>query len=216
MDVPNDFNDGLSLSERPTYMQQHVLSRCTVTERPSWVRPSYNTCRDYQASGPYMQETTKNENIIPDRNNLDNDEVDLYRTMDSGSTGSSHGSDQPESNMNESMQNDDNDENKDVEFIEAHARQNQNGLERIIANNEFIEIIQTTQQWDAIPDSEGLCNNMYLAGITEDMFYFNRMMNHIRTAKKEAYDWLIQRVVSKWSLLFDNGCQYSIMTTNAS
>ncbi|KAL0907098.1 hypothetical protein M5K25_025641 [Dendrobium thyrsiflorum] len=150
MDVPNDFNDGLSLSERPTYMQQHVLSRCTVTERPSWVRPSYNTCRDYQASGPYMQETTKNENIIPDRNNLDNDEVDLYRTMDSGSTGSSHGSDQPESNMNESMQNDDNDENKDVEFIEAHARQNQNGLERIIANNEFIEIIQTTQQWDDI------------------------------------------------------------------
>ncbi|KAL0914478.1 hypothetical protein M5K25_014827 [Dendrobium thyrsiflorum] len=48
------------------------------------------------------------------------------------------------------------------------------------------------------------------------MSYFNRMMNHIRTAKQEAYDWLIQRDVSKWSLLFDNGCRYSIMTTNAS
>ncbi|KAL0913304.1 hypothetical protein M5K25_016755 [Dendrobium thyrsiflorum] len=69
---------------------------------------------------------------------------------------------------------------------------------------------------NAIADSEGLCNNMYLAGITEDMSYFNRMMNHIRTAKQEAYDWLIQRDVSKWSLLFDNGCRYSIMTTNAS
>ncbi|XP_028550863.1 uncharacterized protein LOC114579675 [Dendrobium catenatum] len=41
-------------------------------------------------------------------------------------------------------------------------------------------------------------------------------MEHIKNAKQEAYDCLIQRDVSKWSLLFDNGCRYSIMTTNAS
>ncbi|KAI0507343.1 hypothetical protein KFK09_013465 [Dendrobium nobile] len=67
-----------------------------------------------------------------------------------------------------------------------------------------------------IVDVEGLCNNMYLAGSTEDSASFTRMMEHIKNAKQEAYDWLIQRDVSKWSLLFDNGCRYSIMTTNAS
>ncbi|KAI0520548.1 hypothetical protein KFK09_008024 [Dendrobium nobile] len=68
----------------------------------------------------------------------------------------------------------------------------------------------------AIPDVEGLCINMYLAGTTDDIVNFTRMMNHIKNVKQEAYDWLIERDVSKWSLLFDNGFRYGIMTTNAS
>ncbi|KAI0519272.1 hypothetical protein KFK09_006714 [Dendrobium nobile] len=68
----------------------------------------------------------------------------------------------------------------------------------------------------AIPDVEGLCSNMYLAGSTDDIVNFTRLMNHIKNVKQEAYDWLIERDVSKWSLLFDNGYRYSIMTTNAS
>ncbi|XP_028548500.1 uncharacterized protein LOC114579017, partial [Dendrobium catenatum] len=68
----------------------------------------------------------------------------------------------------------------------------------------------------AIPNVEGLCINMYLACSTDDIMNFTRMMNHIKNVKQEAYDWLIERDVSKWSLLIDNGCRYSIMTTNAS
>ncbi|KAI0503807.1 hypothetical protein KFK09_014750 [Dendrobium nobile] len=66
------------------------------------------------------------------------------------------------------------------------------------------------------PDSEGLSNKMYFAGNTDDYSYFNRMMDEIKMIKQEAFDWLVQRDVSKWSLFFDEGHRYGIMTTNAS
>ncbi|XP_020699115.1 uncharacterized protein LOC110111540 [Dendrobium catenatum] len=66
------------------------------------------------------------------------------------------------------------------------------------------------------PDSEGLSNKMYFAGNTDDYAYFNRMMDEIKMTKQEAFDWLVQRDVAKWTLLFDEGCRYGIMTTNAS
>ncbi|KAL0914284.1 hypothetical protein M5K25_014615 [Dendrobium thyrsiflorum] len=80
---------------------------------------------------------------------VDNDEADAYRTMDSGSTDSSLGRSQPQADTLESMRNVSNEENNGVEIIEDHARRNLVGLEAMIANNEFIETVQTTQQWDA-------------------------------------------------------------------
>ncbi|KAI0516186.1 hypothetical protein KFK09_008858 [Dendrobium nobile] len=66
------------------------------------------------------------------------------------------------------------------------------------------------------PDSEGLSNKMYFARNTDDYSYFNRMMDEIKMIKQDTFDWLVQRDVSKWSLLFDEGHRYGIITTNAS
>ncbi|KAL0919975.1 hypothetical protein M5K25_009071 [Dendrobium thyrsiflorum] len=67
-----------------------------------------------------------------------------------------------------------------------------------------------------VQDSEGLAIKMYNAGNTDDTNYFNHMMNDIRMTKQEAYDWLVQRDVEKWTLIFDGGHRFGVMTTNAS
>ncbi|KAL0914175.1 hypothetical protein M5K25_017685 [Dendrobium thyrsiflorum] len=207
MDVPNDFNGLLTLSERPTCMQQQMPSHPSITERPSLVRPTYKSCGDYQASGQYMQGTTQNENIMPDRDDLDNVEVDSYRTMDSGSTGSSHGGDQPEINMNESTRNEYNDGNNGVEFIEAHARQNQNGLERMVSNNEFTKTIQTTQQWDGDDQCDAPVVN--IVSSTEANIPSQLYEGQIFQSKED-----LQAAINGWSIA--QNVQYKNSTSNKS
>lgn len=68
----------------------------------------------------------------------------------------------------------------------------------------------------AISDCDTICGKMYFAGNIDDLSTFNRNIADISNIKKEAYDWLVDRDIRKWTLLHDGGRRYGIMTTNAS
>ncbi|KAL0928804.1 hypothetical protein M5K25_000727 [Dendrobium thyrsiflorum] len=67
-----------------------------------------------------------------------------------------------------------------------------------------------------ISDVEFVCQKMYTAGNTDDPDLFNQMMVDIIKIKPEIHQWLVERDLSKWTLIFDGGFRYGVMTTNAS
>ncbi|KAL0928806.1 hypothetical protein M5K25_000729 [Dendrobium thyrsiflorum] len=67
-----------------------------------------------------------------------------------------------------------------------------------------------------ISDVEFVCQKMYTAGNTDDLDLFNQMMVDIIKIKPEIHQWLVERDLSKWTLIFDGGFRYGVMTTNAS
>ncbi|KAL0914927.1 hypothetical protein M5K25_015319 [Dendrobium thyrsiflorum] len=67
-----------------------------------------------------------------------------------------------------------------------------------------------------ILDVEFVCQKMYTAGNTDDPDLFNQMMVDIIKIKPEIHQWLVERDLSKWTLIFDGGFRYGVMTTNAS
>ncbi|KAL0917559.1 hypothetical protein M5K25_012628 [Dendrobium thyrsiflorum] len=66
-----------------------------------------------------------------------------------------------------------------------------------------------------ISDVEFVCQKMYTAGNTDDPDLFNQMMVDIIKIKPEIHQWLVERDLSKWTLIFDGGFRYGVMTTNA-
>ncbi|KAL0915143.1 hypothetical protein M5K25_015542 [Dendrobium thyrsiflorum] len=67
-----------------------------------------------------------------------------------------------------------------------------------------------------ISDVEFVCQKMYTVGITDDPDLFNQMMVDIIKIKPEIHQWLVDRDLSKWTLLFDGGFRYGVMTTKSS
>ncbi|KAL0914072.1 hypothetical protein M5K25_017577 [Dendrobium thyrsiflorum] len=75
---------------------------------------------------------------------------------------------------------------------------------------------QCNSQQMGISDVEFVCQKMYTAGNTDDPDLFNQMMVDIIKIKPEIHQWLVERDMSKWTLIFDGGFRYGVMTTNAS
>ncbi|KAI0523313.1 hypothetical protein KFK09_005708 [Dendrobium nobile] len=66
-----------------------------------------------------------------------------------------------------------------------------------------------------IGDVDFLCQKMYAAGNTDDRSFFNRCMEDMRRIKVDIHQWLVDRDVSRWSLINDGGFRFGVMTTNA-
>ncbi|KAI0500776.1 hypothetical protein KFK09_018993 [Dendrobium nobile] len=66
-----------------------------------------------------------------------------------------------------------------------------------------------------IGDVDFLCQKMYAAGNTDDKAFFNRCMEDMRRIKVDIHQWLVDRDVSRWSLINDGGFRFGVMTTNA-
>ncbi|KAL0925473.1 hypothetical protein M5K25_003804 [Dendrobium thyrsiflorum] len=70
------------------------------------------------------------------------------------------------------------------------------------------------RRW-VVPDCDAVCDRMYWAGSTDEKAVHNRHMMDIHNIKKEAYDWLVERDICKWTLTHDGGFRYGVMTTNS-
>ncbi|KAL0915333.1 hypothetical protein M5K25_015745 [Dendrobium thyrsiflorum] len=158
-DVAGPSNDAYILCERPTYLQQQLPSRASVSERRTCETPDYTLLEDIHQSGTYMQRNLPNENFTLDFSQPPGDEATVYETMNSSSTNSSHG-DSPGSEPPISMGEYDNTNLNGQVFIQDHARQNRNGLDGMNVNNDFIEPVRTTQQWDETEEFDAPCVNI--------------------------------------------------------
>ncbi|KAI0499488.1 hypothetical protein KFK09_017692 [Dendrobium nobile] len=66
-----------------------------------------------------------------------------------------------------------------------------------------------------IGDVDFLCQKMYAAGNTDDKAFFNKCMEDMRRIKVNIHQWLVDRDVSRWSLINDGGFRFGVTTTNA-
>ncbi|KAL0917751.1 hypothetical protein M5K25_012837 [Dendrobium thyrsiflorum] len=157
--VEVDFHGRLSLCERPTYLHQQLPSRASVSERRTCETPDYTLLEDIHQSGTYMQRNLPNENVTLEFSQPPGDEAAGYETMNSGSTNSSHG-DSPGLEPPISTGEYDNTNLNGQAFIQDHARQNCNGLDGMNVNNDFVEPVRTTQQWDETEEFDAPCVNI--------------------------------------------------------
>ncbi|KAL0922969.1 hypothetical protein M5K25_007004 [Dendrobium thyrsiflorum] len=199
-----DFHGRLNLCERPTYLHQQLPSRASVSERRTCETPDYTLLEDIHQSGTYMQRNLPNENVTLEFSQPPGDEATGYETMNSGSTNSSHG-ESPGLEPPISTGEYDNTNLNGQAFIQDHARQNRNGLDGMNVNNDFVEPVRTTQQWDETKEFDAPCVNITTsieANIPTELFE-----GQIFHTKED-----LQSAINGWSIV--QNVQYINSTSN--